>query len=110
MVSFRMICEAMQPGRDFWDNRSSAGDLDDMAMSIIKRGLEIRPDRADGDTFWDDFINVISNNSESASRLLGVNSSVISKWTTRIRKAVDEVRDQNAGDDMVKTGDHPIKR
>jgi hypothetical protein len=83
-------------------------ELDEQAMSMILRGLEIRPDRTDGNTFWDDFYAVIGNNSEGASHLFGVSSEVISGWSGKIKAAVKKVREENATDDdkakMTQTG------
>jgi hypothetical protein len=113
MASFRQLYEmSRKPGRDFWDHRKDdVSSLDDQAMSIVLRGLEIRPDRTDGNTFWDDFINVISNNSEGASRLLGVNRDVIAGWSSKVRKAIDRVREENSSSEeranMIQTGDSP---
>lgn len=101
MATFRQICEAI--GRDFWDNKKSQ-ELDDNAMRVIKRGLEIRAERSDGKTFWDDFMNVLGNNSEGASSLLEVSPDMIAKWSTKIRKALDKSHEDNEGD-MIKTGE-----
>lgn len=77
-------------------------------MSVIKRGLEIRPDRTDGNTFWDDFVTVLGNNSEGASKLLGVSRDVVSGWSSKIKAALDRVREENESDDtkknMIQTG------
>lgn len=108
MASFHYVYESMT-GRDSWDGKKSdSADLDEKAMSVIQRGLEIRPDRAEGDTFWDDFIKVIGNNSDGASRLLGVSPDVILRWTSKIREAMKKVREDNDGSDeradMIQTG------
>ena len=109
MASFHELCERIKPGQDLWDHGKSAPDLDEPAMSVIQRGLEIRPDRTDGKTFWDDFIEVIGNNGEGAAHLLGVNSEVISGWSGKIKKAMKKVREDNAPNDeksqMTQTGD-----
>lgn len=109
MASFRKMCEDMRPGRDFWDRRRDHdGGLDERAMAVITRGLEVRPERSDGDTFWDDFVSVIANNSDDAAHLLGVSSSTISRWAARIREGLDLARERNSGDtEMVQTGDSP---
>ena len=87
------------PGRDFWHSHQDDEVNDEQAKNVILRGLEIRPDRTEGNTFWDDFVAVISNNGEGASRLLGVSSDVISGWSNKIKTAVKKVREDNASDD-----------
>jgi hypothetical protein len=108
MASFRTICEAMESGQDFWDKRKDDSDLDERAMAVILRGLEIRPDRTDGNTFWDDFVAVLANNSENASHLLGVKPDVISRWSSKIRQGIKITREKNASEEdkkeMVPTG------
>lgn len=99
-----------KPGRDFWDkNKQDSVELDQQSMDVIKRGLEIRPDRTDGNTFWDDFISVIANNSDGSSRLLGVSSAIVSRWASKIKEAMDMVREQNASEEdsgeMLNTGE-----
>lgn len=109
MASLLRLWEQTKPGRDFWDNKKDLADLDEDAMQVVIRGLEIRPDRTDGNTFWDDFIAVLGNNSEGASHLLGVNRDVVAGWTSKIREALKRVRDENTAPedqaDMVQTGD-----
>lgn len=77
-------------------------------MSLIVRGLEVRPDRTDGKTFWDDFVSVLGNNSEGASKLLGVDRDVVAGWSARIKEGLKRVREENASEDdkteMVPTG------
>lgn len=105
MASFQKLCEESRSnGRDFWDKGpKNDAELDERAKDIILRGLEIRPDRSDGETFWDDFMTVFGNNSEAASSLLGVSVSSISRWSHKIRKALEEVRKENDQTDKRKT-------
>ena len=110
MASFQTICEAMKrkPGQDFWDHKKDDKlQIDDQAMSVIQKGLNIRPDRADGNTFWHDFITVIGNNTEEAASLFGINSNVVATWSGKIRKALKEVKEENSPNDkkMTPTGD-----
>ena len=112
MASLLQLFE-QSAGRDFWDKKNASDSyLDQAAMQVISKGLEIRPDRTDGDTFWDDFIAVISNNSEGASKLLGVNRDSISKWTQRIREGLKRNKENNSSeiskDNMLQTGDQNI--
>ena len=109
MASFRAVCEAMRkPGQDFWDYKKEDTDMDEKSMSVILRGLEIRPDRSEGNTFWDDFISVFTNNSDAASKLLGIKPEVISRWASKIREGVKKAREENAASeeraDMIQTG------
>jgi len=108
VATFRKLCElANQPGRDFWDHKKSdKSHLDDQSMSVIHRGLEIRPDRTEGNTFWDDFVSVLGNNSEGASKLLGVSTDIIAGWSSRIKEGLAKTREDNEGEKkpMVKTG------
>lgn len=102
MPSFQKLWEDSQKfkqGHDFWDrpsedNEGSSSEEEDM----ILRGLELRPDRSDGQTFWDDFIDLMSQNSSEAAELLGITSDVISRWPQKIRKIVEKVRKQNDGE------------
>ncbi len=97
------------PGRDFWDKKRPESHLDDQSISLIKRGLEVRPDRSEGNSFWDDFITVIGNNSEGAAKLLGVSRDVVAGWSSKVREGLNRVRDENDNEDkkpeMSKTGD-----
>lgn len=90
---------------------SEAPDVDDQIKAIINRGIEIRPDRADGQTFWDDFLKVINGNPDAASKLLGVSRETMAQWPSKIREALAVIR---AGNDhagkkkkktMLTTGD-----
>lgn len=110
MASFRTVCEAMRrPGQDFWDRgKDDSSEIDEKSMSVILRGLEIRPDRTEGNTFWDDFISVFTNNSDGASKLLGIKPEVISGWAGKIREGVKRAREETAASDeradMIQTG------
>lgn len=94
-MTFRDLCEAIET----WDGKKKTSHLDDKAMSVINRGLEVRPDRTEGNTFWDDFISVLGNNSEGASSLLGVSTDIIAGWSSKIKEALKRIRDENAPDD-----------
>lgn len=105
-MSFLKLWEQSQPGRDFWDNKKN-NPLSDNAIQVIVRGLQSRPDRADGKTFWDDFISVIGNNSEGASELFGVNREIVSNWAAQVRKGLDKVKEESESRDkskMIDTG------
>lgn len=91
-------------GNDTW-TKDKKEDLSQNAVNLIKKGLDIRPDRSDGKTFWDDFINVLSNNSEDAADLLNVNRDVISSWSSKIREGIKKAEENNIGrTSLSKTG------
>lgn len=78
-------------GKDFWyPSDDSEGN-----QEIIKRGLEIRSDRKDGKTFWDDFMAVFGQNLDEAEKLLDVPRDKISQWNGRIRKVLVKVRSES---------------
>lgn len=93
MASFQKVWES-SVGRDFWDGVEDE-DVSESSKNLISLGLQIRSDRKDGKTFWDDFINVIVNNSEDASDLLGIESSKVSSWANKIKKILEEVKNQD---------------
>lgn len=76
------------------------------AMDVIHRGMEMRPDRADGATFWDDFMSIAGSNSQGLSDLLGVGQDVVNSWSGKIRKGLESAK--NKPDDkktkMLSTG------
>jgi hypothetical protein len=111
MSSLLRLWEQTKDGRDFWDDKEKSVELNKEAMQVLQRGLEIRPDRLEGNTFWDDFISVLGNNSDGAANLLGVGRDVISKWSSLIRTGLKKIREDNASEkkknDMIQTGsDH----
>lgn len=113
-TTFHRLWESSQ-GRDFWTGGSKkpAPELDHASREMVQRGLEVRPDREDGKTFWDDFIDVMSQNSDAASRLLGVPVESVAKWPQTIRKLLSAIRQDNDSDEpkkrdrseMIQTGD-----
>ena len=107
MSSFFSLYENSQVGRDTWFKPTQL----DYGFDIIKKGLDIRPDRADGETFWDDFIAVFGQNTEEASKLLGVSRDKVAGWNAKIKKAVEmakrEAENEETGKKrklMLKTG------
>ncbi len=92
MTSFGYLSEAAAIGRDYWFKPVRSTDLA-AADKLIERGLAARPDRADGETFWDDFIDVFGTNAEQAAALLGVSPDLVARWPDRVRKALGRVRE-----------------
>jgi hypothetical protein len=106
MNSFQKLWEFSKPGRDFWDQGSD--NFSDKETDLVLRGLEIRPDREDGKTFWDDFILLFGNNTDAASKLLEVSPDKISQWSSKIKKALDQSRSKDKEKEratMIQTGE-----
>lgn len=109
MTSFYKLWEDAKVGRDFWTGglKNNDAESDPASKQMVLRGLEIRADREEGSTFWDDFISVMTGNSEGASKLLNVSQDTIAKWPQTIRELMKKVRDENAEkerSDIIKTG------
>lgn len=90
-MSFYKITEAISSLDDLEYDSS----MDKKALEVILRGLEQRPDRTSGRTFWDDFISVFGSDIEGVSRLLNVKPSRISKWLSLVKEGLEEVRRKN---------------
>jgi len=91
---------------DLNGDASEAG-LDDETRSFVERGLQIRPDRGEGDTFWDDFMLIFGNNMSAAASFLGVSVSCLSRWPGKIKSALEQIRKENKPkerSDMTHTG------
>lgn len=99
MSFFKLYEQTLKPvGDDTWYH-----DKDNDFGEIIKRGLELRPDRESGLTFWDDFISLFSNNSSDAAKLLGVTPDKIISWNNKIKKAINDQK-TNQKTQITKTG------
>lgn len=98
MASFYDLYENSQTGRDLWFKPNHA----DTGYDIIKKGLEFRADREDGETFWDDFIAILGQNTEDAAKLLDVPREKIARWPGKIKKVLDMVREENDNEDKDK--------
>lgn len=75
-------------------------------LTAIRNGLHLRKKEECGN-FWDDFISVC-NNSSALAALLGVRSEQVSSWPNKIRKALEEVEEEENQDkkpELIHTGD-----
>lgn len=106
MASFYHLFESSQrdAGKDFWFKPPA----DDEGAEVIKRGLEIRADRTDGNTFWDDFIGVFGQNTDEAAKLLGVPRDKVAKWPGVIKRLLDSVRQENESEEAKKKKAHML--
>jgi len=98
MSSFYQLCENIK--RDLWFPPTE--ELEEDSLEVIQRGLEIRSDRSDGNTFWDDFISVIGNNTEATSKLLGVSPDRLARALQKIKSGLKKVRESNDQTDSAK--------
>jgi hypothetical protein len=103
MASFQMLCEALLT-KDKQGPPKVAED-DNKKIAAIKVGLNTRSSNKEGDTFWDDFIQVCGD-SESLAHLLGVSKFVIAGWSSKIRKYLKIVQEEIAGEDAKKNKKH----
>ena len=95
---FKLYESSSKAGNDFWFKPHAP----EASLEIIQRGLEIRADRTDGNTFWDDFVAVFGQNTEEAAKLLDVPRDRIAHWPQKIRRLLDMIRDQNDNTDKKK--------
>lgn len=86
------------------------GGQDSKAMQVVRAGLDIR--NSDGPSFWDDFVNLCSN-SVGMAELLGVKSSEVQRWSSKIKDTIDQVEEsdrnnpegKSSSSKMINTGD-----
>ncbi len=108
-LSLNKICQLME-------NNALIGNKDDnLAVEAIKKGLDLRSNTKQGQTFWDDFMRV-TGNARALSHLLfgdGNHEVEIMKWRSRINKIYQQVLadrkheelNKNKRNKMVNTGD-----
>ena len=83
-LSFQRLMENMEAAK------AKHGDnMDTKSMQAIRTGINIRED------FWDDFLLVI-NNSSALSGLLDVPVSTISGWHSKVKHALEQVKQAEA--------------
>jgi len=80
MVSFHKIMEHMEAYRE-----EKTHSNDRKAVEAIRNGLNVSED------FWDNFLLVL-NNSGALSELLGVPTTKIASWRSRVQKYLDQVQ------------------
>jgi len=106
-LSLGEICHLMEGGS------ALIGDKDDnLAVEAIKKGLDLRSNTKEGQTFWDDFMRV-TGNAEALGHLLGVDPTQVAKWRGKVNKYYRQVMADRKSEDlnknkrnkMVSTGD-----
>jgi hypothetical protein len=107
-LSLNRICQLME-------NSALQGNKDDnLAIEAIKKGLDLRSNTKEGQTFWDDFMRV-TGNSKALGHLLGVDPVQVMKWREKVKKYYDQVKSDRKTDElnknkrnrMINTGDNP---
>lgn len=90
----------MSSFQKLWENiqiQKESSSKEDKAVSVIRTGIGIR------DQFWDDFLQVI-NNSDGISELLGVPITQISGWHSKIKQALDKVKEADSSPELQDKG------
>lgn len=92
MMTFGKLLNIMREEHDDAHHHDSKG------MRAVRTGLNINEE------FWDQFIQVC-NNTDDLAELLGVSPTAISTWATKVKEAVDKVKQadsQGKSDEKVK--------
>lgn len=105
MLSLGRICHLMEGNLHHDDN---------LAIEAIKKGLDLRTNTKEGQTFWDDFMRV-TGNAKALGNLLGVSEVEVMSWRGKVKKYYDQVRaerqreelNKNKRNKMINTGDLP---
>lgn len=109
-LSLAKICQLME-------SNALIGDKDDnLAVEAIKKGLDLRSNVKEGQTFWDDFMRV-TGNARALGHLLGVDPVQVMKWRERVNKYYKQVMAERKNDEqnkqkrnkMIPTGDGSAK-
>ena len=105
MVSFFDLWEYMENQTPLMDSGE-----DTKSMQVIRAGNNLRKD--DERPFWEDFMELCSN-SEGMAELLGVNSSEVISWPSKIRELMKTIQnhDEESGNNeedkqVMPTGDN----
>jgi hypothetical protein len=100
MNTFRKLLEDLDKvGADRWDEKPPSNDLGEDSINLIKRGIELRPDISEGQTFWDDLLNLFGANRASAAKLFGVDQASIDSILMHVRKALTKVQQEKTTTD-----------
>jgi hypothetical protein len=110
-LSLGRICQLME-------NNALIGNKDDnLAVEAIKKGLDLRSNVKEGQTFWDDFMRV-TGNAKALGHLLGVSEVQVAQWRSKVNQYYRQVMAERKSDEqnkqkrnkMVNTGDNPVAR
>lgn len=82
---------------NFWENVDKLGEADKF-LPLIKKGLELYPDRKDGGNFWIDFSNFVTANANLACEFFGMPRSDIASLKKRIKNLVEKANEENLGE------------
>lgn len=97
-LTLNEICHLME-------NNALMGNKDDnLAVEAIKKGLDLRSNTKEGQTFWDDFMRV-TGNARALSHLLFGNANheiEITKWRSRVNKIYQQVMADRKHDELNK--------
>jgi hypothetical protein len=74
---------------------------DNLAVEAIKKGLDLRANTKEGQTFWDDFMRV-TGNAKALGHLLGVDPIHVLKWRERVNKYYQQVMAERKGEELNK--------
>ena len=100
------------------ENSALMGDKDDnLAIEAIKKGLDLRSNVKEGQTFWDDFMRV-TGNAKALAHLLGVSEVEVASWRQKVNRYYKQVMAERKNDEqnkqkrnkMINTGDSPMAK
>lgn len=92
MMTFGKLLSIMHEEQESSHHHETKG------MRVVRSGLNINEE------FWDEFIQVC-NNPDDLAELLGVSTTAVSTWATKIKEAVDKVKHADShgeGEEKVK--------
>lgn len=74
---------------------------DNLAVEAIKKGLDLRSNTKEGQTFWDDFMRV-TGNAKALGHLLGVDPVHVMKWREKVNRIYKQVLADRKNDELNK--------
>jgi len=101
MVSFCDLYNKMQNEQDVNPPLMDSGEST-KSMQAIRNGLGFHEDGKR--SFWDEFIDIASQNSENLAELLGTTANNVRTWSSRIKENLDKVKNHDE-----ETGHQPEK-